>query len=370
MLEPLSLSRGPAWRNRVALAPLTNLSSHADGTLSEEELHWLVRRAEGGFGLVMTCASHVQQVGQGFPGQLGCWSDDHLPGLTRLAGALRAAGAVSAVQLHHAGYRSPADLVGTPVGPSDDPETGSRGLSTGEVEQLAEDFVRAALRAEAAGFDGVELHGAHGYVLAQFLSATDNRRTDRYGGDLAGRSRLLREVLDGVRSRCRPDFQVGLRLSPERFGMRLAEIRELCADLLAGGALDYLDLSLWDVAKQPVEQEWSSRPLLGWFADLPRHGTRLGVAGKIGRAAQVRDLLAGPDGVDFVLLGRAAILHHDFPLRAAKDPGFEQVPLPVTADYLAGQGLGPVFRDYMRGWRGFVVDDTPEAAPTPEAATT
>ncbi|MDP9182606.1 MAG: NADH:flavin oxidoreductase, partial [Actinomycetota bacterium] len=216
MLAPLTLTRGPAWRNRLALAPLTNLQSHADGTLSDAEQHWLTMRARGGFGLVMTCAAHVQEQGLGFPGQLGVFSDDHLPGLTRLAEALRAEGAVSAVQLHHAGYRSPREHVPVPVGPSDDPATGSRGLDEDEVAQLAEDFVLAALRAERAGFDGVELHGAHGYVLAQFLSAEDNRRTDRYGGDLAGRSRLLREVLEGVRRRCRPDFQVGLRLSPER----------------------------------------------------------------------------------------------------------------------------------------------------------
>lgn len=351
MLDPLTLTRGPAWRNRLALAPLTNLQSNPDGTLSDDELHWLTLRARGGFGLVMTCASHVQAVGQGFPGQLGVFGDQHLPGLTRLADALRAHGAVSSVQLHHAGYRSPADLVGQPVGPSDDEATGSRGLSLAEVGQLRDDFVAAAVRAERAGFDGVELHGAHGYVLAQFLSAEDNRRDDAYGGDLAGRSRLLREVVEGVRTACRPDFQVGLRLSPERFGMQLGEVRSLCADLLAEGRLDYLDLSLWDTAKQPVDEAFADRPLLHWFTDLERHGTRLGVAGKVMTAPRVAELL---EHVDFVLLGRAAILHHDFPLRAGSDPSFASVPLPVTEQHLEEQGLGPVFRDYMRGWKGFV----------------
>lgn len=360
LLEPLALRRGPAWRNRLALAPLTNTQSHPDGTLSDDEHRWLTMRAKGGFGLVMTCASHVQAVGQGFPGQLGVFSDDHLPGLSRLAADLRAQGAVSAVQLHHAGYRSPADLVGRPVGPSDDEATGSRGLTTPEVAQLAEDFVLAALRAEAAGFDGVEVHGAHGYVLAQFLSAEDNRRTDRYGGGLAGRSRLLLEVLTGIRSRCRPDFQVGLRLSPERFGMRLGEIRELCQELLHGDLLDYLDLSLWDCAKQPVDEEFASRRLLHWFTDLDRGQTRLGVAGKVRSAPAAAELLA--DGVDFVLLGRAAILHHDFPERAAQDPGFTARPLPVTVDELTEEGLGPAFISYLRGWRAFVADEAQVSA--------
>ncbi|MCW2545333.1 MAG: NADH:flavin oxidoreductase/NADH oxidase [Frankiales bacterium] len=352
MFEPLTLRHGPTWPNRYALAPLTNTQSHPDGTLSDDEHRWLTMRAQGGFGLVMTCASHVQAVGQGFPGQLGIFGDEHLPGLRRLAEDIRSHGSVSSVQLHHAGYRSPADLVGQPVGPSDDEATGSRGLTAEEVEQLAEDFVLAALRAQEAGFDGVEIHGAHGYVLAQFLSSEDNRRTDRYGGQLAGRSRLLLDVVRGIRDRCRPDFQLGLRLSPERFGMRLGEVRELCEELLASQLLDYLDLSLWDTAKQPVEPEFADRPLMQWFTDLERHGARLGVAGKVMTAARADELLE--EGADFVMLGRAAILHHDFPLQAARDRAFTARDLPVTAQELADEGLGPAFITYMGGWRGFV----------------
>jgi 2,4-dienoyl-CoA reductase-like NADH-dependent reductase (Old Yellow Enzyme family) len=146
LFAPLAMRRGPAWKNRFMLAPLTNTQSHADGRLSDDEFEWLTYRAEGGFGLVMTCAAHVQRIGQGFPGQLGVFSDDHLPGLTRLAAAIKAKGAVSSVQLHHAGLRSPADLIGeAPVGPSQDAETGARALSLGEVEALIEDFVAAAV---------------------------------------------------------------------------------------------------------------------------------------------------------------------------------------------------------------------------------
>ncbi|MBT3736905.1 MAG: NADH:flavin oxidoreductase, partial [Gammaproteobacteria bacterium] len=119
LFEPIDFIRGPKMKNRFMLAPLTNSQSHDDGKLSEEEYHWLTMRAKGGFGLTMTCAAHVQAVGQGFPGQLGVFDDDHLPGLSRLAAEIKANDSVSICQVHHAGMRSPADIVGTPVCPSD-----------------------------------------------------------------------------------------------------------------------------------------------------------------------------------------------------------------------------------------------------------
>ncbi|WP_337186784.1 NADH:flavin oxidoreductase [Phenylobacterium sp.] len=351
LFSPLTLAHGPALRNRFMLAPLTNLQSHPDGTLSDDEFRWLTLRAQGGFGLTMTCAAHVQAVGQGFPGQLGIFGDQHLPGLTRLAAAIKGHGSVSAVQLHHAGNRSPKDLVGQPVCPSDDPETGARGLSLGEVEQLVEDFVAAAVRADQAGFDGVEIHGAHGYVLAQFLSSGINRREDRYGDSIENRARIVFEIIDGVRARTRPDFQVGLRLSPERFGLRLAEIRDTAQAILTDGRIDYLDMSLWDVFKEPVEEDFKGRSLMSWFTDLDRGNVRLGVAGKITTPAIAAKML--DDGADYVLIGRAAILHHDFPERA-RDPAFTPIALPVTPEHLQNEGLGPAFVTYMGTWPGFV----------------
>ncbi|TKJ31382.1 NADH:flavin oxidoreductase [Blastococcus sp. CCUG 61487] len=354
LFAPLTLAHGPAAPNRLWLAPLTNTQSHPDGTLSDEELHWLALRARGGHGLTMTCAAHVQAGGQGFPGQLGVFSDEHLPGLTRLAAAVKDAGSLASLQLHHAGVRSPRELVGQPVGPSEDEATGARAMTGDEVARLVEDFAVAAQRAERAGFDGVELHGAHGYVLAQFLSPEANRRTDGYGGSLENRARLLFEVLDAVRERCGADFQVGVRLSPERFGLRLGEIRDVAAELLRRDDLDYLDMSLWDVAKQPVDEEYQSRPLMDWFTDLDRGTTRLGVAGKVRTGRQAVETLER--GADFVMLGRAAILHHDFPARVRDDVAFVPVPTPVDPAHLAGEGLSPVFVEYMRNWRGFVAD--------------
>lgn len=353
LFAPLSFSHGPAMKNRFMLAPLTNLQSHPDGTMSDDEFHWLTLRAQGGFGLTMTCAAHVQRIGQGFPGQMGIWSDDHLPGLTRLAGAIRAAGSLGVVQLHHAGFRSPQAVIGeAPVGPSDDEASGSRGLSTPEVEQLVEDFVLAALRAKTAGFDGVEIHGAHSYILCQFLSAALNRRTDRYGGALENRGRVIVEILEGVRARCGPDFLLGLRLSPERFDLDLREIADFAQTIMSAGLIDFLDMSLWDAFKEPADEAYKGRTLMSYFTELNRGNVRLGVAGKIMTGADGQACLEA--GADFVLLGRAAILHHDYPQKLAADPNFAPVSLPVTRAHLRAEGLGPAFVAYMSSWAGFV----------------
>ena len=353
LFAPLALARGPGLKNRFMLAPLTNLQSHDDGCLSDDEFRWLTMRAAGGFGLTMTCAAHVQAQGQGFPGQLGVFADRHLAGLTRLAAAIKAHDSVAMVQLHHAGMRSPPELIGgTPVCPSDHAQTGARALTLDEVAQLAEDFVAAAVRAERAGFDGVEIHGAHGYVISQFLSPEINQRTDRYGGSLENRARLLMDVVAGVRARCRPDFVLAVRLSPERFGLRLAEIRDVARQLMSDGAIDLLDLSLWDVFKEPEEADCKGRSLLSWFTDLDRGAVRIGAAGKISGAEDARRVLDA--GADLAIIGRGAILHHDFPRRVQADAGFKAVSLPVTAEYLRSEGLGPAFVGYMGTWKGFV----------------
>jgi 2,4-dienoyl-CoA reductase-like NADH-dependent reductase (Old Yellow Enzyme family) len=361
LLEPMTLAHGPAMKNRLALAPLTNLQSHADGTLSDEEFRWLTYRAEGGFGLTMTCAAHVQRIGQGFPGQLGVFGDQHLEGLTRLASTIKGHGSLAVAQLHHAGMRSPKDLIGeAPVCPSDNEEFGARALTLAEVEQLREDFIAAAVRCERAGFEGVELHGAHGYVLAQFLSPEVNRRTDRYGGSLDNRARIVHEIIDGVRARTGPDFSLGLRLSPERFGLKLAEIVEIARGILAGGKIDYLDMSLWDYAKEPMEEQFKGRTLMSYFTDLPRGQVRLGCAGKVMTPDDARACLER--GMDYVLLGRAAILHHDWPQRLAADPAFTPVKTPVSVEHLQAERLSPAFVTYMQGWKGFVEEAATEPA--------
>lgn len=356
LFDEVTFARGPSMANRFMLAPLTNQQSHPDGTLSDDEFHWLTMRATGGFGLTMTCAAHVQAVGQGFAGQLGVFSDDHLPGLTRLAAAIKADHSVAVMQLHHAGRRSPRDLVGTdPVCPMDDPDSGARALTTAEVEALVADFVAAAVRAEKAGFDGIELHGAHDYILCQFVNRELNQRNDHYGGSYENRTRIIREIISGVRSACRADFNVSIRLSPERFGMDTHEIVRLYDELATGGAVDFIDMSLWDVFKPGAEQGFEDTRLIDVFAPRDRGQCRLGVAGKLYSAEDCRRAIDA--GADMVVIGRGAILHHDFPQQVSRDENFVVRPLPVARQTLRDEGLSDTFIHYMGNWKGFVADD-------------
>ena len=353
LFQPLTFSSGATVKNRFMLAPLTNTQSHPDGKLSDDEYRWLTMRAQGGFGLTMTCAAHIQAVGQGFPGQLGVFSDDHLQGLTKLANGIKREDSLAVVQLHHAGMRSPADLIGqAPVCPSDHEDTGAIGLSVEGVQQLIEDFISGAERAEKAGFDGVEIHGAHGYILAQFLSGTINQRQDQFGGCIENRMRPITEIIEGVRARCRPNFLLGLRLSPERFDVHLPDIIEVARHVLAAGKIDFLDMSLWDSFKEPEDDAFKGRTLLSYFTELERGNIALGVAGKLRNPSEVNQAMAAE--IDFVMLGRAAIIHHDFPRQMQHDSSFTPKRTPVSADHLRREGLGEAFVTYMSGWKGFV----------------
>jgi 2,4-dienoyl-CoA reductase-like NADH-dependent reductase (Old Yellow Enzyme family) len=341
--------------NRFMLAPLTNQQSHDDGTLSAGEHKWLTMRAHGGFGMTMTAAAHVQEIGRAFPGQLGICRDDQIPALANMAEEIRSTGSLAIVQLHHGGNRVPEALNNmTPVCPSDDPETGARGLTTEEAEQLRDDFIAAAVRAETAGYDGVQLHGAHGYVICQFLSSEINHRIDHYGGSLENRSRLLFEIIAGIREQCRADFHLSVRLSPERFGMVMNEIIEVYSRLVDSGDVDFIDMSLWNSFKEPNEDEHKGGSLMEIFAELPRGDVRLGVAGKIHEPADVQRVI--DTGVDIAILGRVAILHHDYPNLLRSDGGFVPRHVPVSAATLAEEGLSDTFIAYMSTWKGFVSD--------------
>ncbi|CAG8902012.1 unnamed protein product [Penicillium salamii] len=342
-----------AWaraENRVLLAPLTNWQSNLDGTISNDEPQWLERCAAGGFSMVMTCAAHIQASGKAFPGQMGIFSDDHLPGLREIAQVIRRHGGISSVQLHHGGAR--AQMSDAPVAPSDHLSSGARGLSLREVEQLRDDFITAALRAEKAGFDGVEVHAAFGWIPMQFLSPIFNRRTDRYGGSLENRSRFLFEVMDGIRAACHSEFQIGLRISMERYGVSLAELQQVAARALREEQIDYLDLAVWDYRKTADEAPFQGQTLISVFTELPRCSVRIGASGHIMTAKEAASVLES--GCDFVMLGKAAILDPDFPHKIEKDFAYRLPSLPVTQEYLRESGLSQKFIDYMMTWSGFV----------------
>ena len=353
---PVQFSCGLSMKNKFMLAPLTNTQSHEDGRLSEAEFNWLTMRAKGQFGLVMTCASLVQACGKGFPGQLGIFSDIHIEGHQRLSQKIQSYGSLAVVQLHHAGMRSPSELIGqSPVCPSPNEKHGARELTLDEIHQLKEDFINAALRAQKCGYDGVEVHGAHGYILTQFLSSKINQRTDRYGGSLENRARLLFEIIDGIRKNCGKNFLLGVRLSPERFGVQLTEIKKVSERLINEGRVDFLDISVWDIYKLPEEDEHQNKSLLSHFTEIDRKNVRLTVAGKIRNGADVQHVL--DSGVDFVTIGRSAILHHDFPKQVMNNPNFEAKQTPVSRTYLNNEGLSESFINYMGRWPHFVKED-------------
>lgn len=355
--ESITFTCGQKMKNRFMLAPLTNQQSHENGQLSDDEFNWLTMRAKGGFGLVMTCASHVQEIGKGFLGQLGIFSDDLMDGHKKLASKIKSYGSLAVIQLHHAGMRSPFEVIKQKaVCPSDSEKHNARALTLEEVHQLKDNFIKAAIRAQQCGYNGVEVHGAHGYILTQFLSDSINKRADEYGGSLENRSRLLFEIVDDIRKACGKHFLLGVRLSPERFGMKLSEIKIISQLLIDNHNIDFLDLSLWDCFKKPEEFPESDKSLLEHIANLDFKNVKLTVAGNIRTGEDVQNVL--DSGVDFVTVGRSGILHHDFPKRAIENSSFEPIENPVSVAYLKSEGLSDTFIDYMRRWDGFVEDNS------------
>lgn len=355
LLTPHPFANGRTAPNRIWLAPMTNLQSHADGSLSDDELRWLEARAAGGFGVIESCATHVALDGQGWPGELGIFEDRLVEDWRRLADTTHAHGALLIAQIFHAGERAAVDTTGIQAWSASASADGVvREGTLEDIERTIGAFRDAAVRAHAAGLDGVELHGAHGYLLCQFLSATRNRRTDGWGGDLAGRARLLRETFRAVRAAVPADFIVGVRLSPEDFGatkgLDLDESLQV-AKWLAEDGLDFLHISLWDATKNTAKRP-DSHANTEFRAALPP-GVPLVVAGNVWTRADAEHQLAL--GADAVALGRSAIANPRWPLEVAQDGGEPARP-PLTRDQLRARALGEAFVSYMARWKGFVSD--------------
>lgn len=196
ILVPYTFGNGKIARNRISLAPMTNRQSSLDGSLGDDELRWLTSRAEGGFGILITCAAHISRQSQGWANELGIFDDRLLPGLRQSTASVQGAGALAIIQINHAESRAPSALTGRqPVSAStfnlDIPGFEvPREITTAEINTVIADFGAATRRAHDAGFDGVELQGANGYLLTQFISTATNRR--------GGQQRVLRRCVHPV----------------------------------------------------------------------------------------------------------------------------------------------------------------------------
>jgi 2,4-dienoyl-CoA reductase-like NADH-dependent reductase (Old Yellow Enzyme family) len=356
---PYTFRNGVAMPNRLALAPMTNGQSEPNGDLGEDELTWLARRVDGGFGMITTCAAHVAQDGKAWAGELGIDDDARLPGLTRLAERLHTRGGLGVVQLFHGGLRASRKHSGAqPWSASAHEESGAnyetpRPATEEDLARVIEQFAAAAARAERAGFQGVEVHGAHGYLPSQFLSTLMNQRGDRWGGSLENRARLVREITRAIRARVSAKFVVGVRLSLEDYafakGLDLDESLEVARQLADDGA-DFLHASLWDVEPNTKKRP-EAHPLELLRAALPAE-VAIMVAGSIWTVEQAQRAMER--GADLISLGRAAVLNPDWPDEAKAGTSYEPRRPPMAADELVARAVSPKFVEYLRRWPGFV----------------
>ncbi|HTJ41028.1 MAG TPA: NADH:flavin oxidoreductase [Kofleriaceae bacterium] len=361
LFEPLVFRGGAVAPNRVFLAAMTNGQSLPDGRLGDDELRWLARRADGGFGVIATCAAHVAQDGKSWAGELGVHDDGCVPGLARLAERVQDGGALGMVQLFHGGVRAPSWISGSqPWSATSFVEDAPgfevpRAASAADIARVIDQFAAAARRCARAGWRGVELHGAHGYLLCQFLSRTMNTRDDEWGGAaIERRARLIREVMRAVRAAAPAPFVVGVRLSPEDFGqakgLDLDESVQVARWLVEDGA-DFIHLSLWR-AHEMTKKDPQRHAVEIFRAALPA-SVKIAVAGALWTRADADAMLAR--GADAIALARAAIANPDWPRRAI-DPSWEPRRPPLSAAELMERALSPVFVGYMRRWKNFVSD--------------
>jgi 2,4-dienoyl-CoA reductase-like NADH-dependent reductase (Old Yellow Enzyme family) len=191
-----------------------------DGLVTSPVVEHYRSRSWDGAGIIIVEATAVQKKGRLAPYQLGLWSDEHIHGMAGLAQTIKEAEGLALVQLHHAGLATPVQVSSLCHGPSaDSREPRSRELSPGEIESIRDAFIGSAYRAQKAGFDGVELHGAHGYLLNQFSSSYFNKRADEYGCSGQGRLKLAMSIIEGIRSLCGNDFIICYRLGANAPGL-------------------------------------------------------------------------------------------------------------------------------------------------------
>lgn len=362
LLDSKTLNCGLTLKNRIVLAPLTNSQSPST-ELSEDEFRWLEKRIRGGFGLVTSCATHVMKKAQAWEGQLGIYSDQHMPGWQRLARSGTQEHSLVIPQLFHGGFRCPSQLNGKqPVSASEfeikapDFER-PRALLDSEIHEIKEHFVSAAKRAIASGLPGVEVHGANGYLFTQFLSSQTNTRTDRWGGNAANRSRFLLETVKEIRQAIGRDKVLGVRISPENtkliHSIDINEMMDLAFSLNELG-VDYISLSLWDAFKIPDKFPDGKISIVEMFRKFVPDSTAISASGKIwtlSDALRVSEL-----GADLLVLGGVAIANPNWP-KLIGQPGYQPQKFPLTREQFHEAAVSDRFVDYLKRW-GFVLGET------------
>lgn len=362
LFTPLPLASGVTVPNRLVMAPMTTWSSHPDGTIHPDEVAYLRRRSDGP-GMVMTAACYVISHGKAFTDQWGCHTDAMLPSLVEAREAIHAGGALAVLQLHHGGRMSSTALLGhAPVSASavppvrPDAET-PRALTHEEVLETIEAFGAATRRAIAAGYDGVEIHGANTYLLQQFFSPHSNRRDDAWGGDVHARMRfplaVVEACLEAARTAGRP-FAVGYRLSPEEVeepGITIDDTL-VFADVLAATALDWLHVSTRDYRKGSLRDRSDRRRPTKLVIDAV--AGRMPVIG-VGLVYKEEDLsLPLEDGCAAVALGRGLLMDPDWVRKLREGRAAEIVAtLPAEGGDVSLSIPGPMY-DMIRRVKGWL----------------
>lgn len=322
LFEPHTFTTGDiTLRNRLVMAPMTTYASYPDGSITPEEIEYL-RRRSGGVGMVITAACYVTSAGHAFEGQWSCATDAMIPSLRQAAEAIRKEGAVAVLQLHHGGRLCPESLLGhVPLAPSAIPadRPGAdmpRVMEEQEIEETIKAFGAAARRAILAGFDGVEIHGANGYLLQQFFSPHANRRSDQWGGLPENRAAfpiaVLEEVQEVVRRNAYRPFSIGYRLSPEETtepGITMEDTVQLVEGLVACRP-DWLHISTNDYFAGSLRDPNDKRPRAKVIAELVHGRVTIIAAGSITSPSAAAKVLE--DGPHLVAMGRGLLIEPEW----------------------------------------------------------
>jgi 2,4-dienoyl-CoA reductase-like NADH-dependent reductase (Old Yellow Enzyme family) len=337
LFAPMALLPGLVLRNRVVMAPMTTWASNDDGTVSDEEDAYYRRRAKD-VGLVITGCTHVQPNGVGFTGEFAAYDDTFIPSLRKLAMAAKSGGAPAILQIFHAGVKTLPALVADVVASSAIPGSGGpfvdaivpRALEGDEIVAVIDAFAAATRRAIAAGFDGIELHGAHGFLLQNFFSPHSNVRTDQWGGSLQNRMRFPLAVVAAAKAAIaehadRP-FALGYRITVEEGfdgGLHLADSLALVTQLTDLG-VSYIHASLGSALDQKSVTAGHDTTIVSILRDHIGGRVPLVAAGKVKTPAQAEDALG--EGLSMVAVGQGLVINPDWvaDARAGRDSDIHQ----------------------------------------------